>query len=71
MNEDWLDLNFKQNFNERSNYVQINDDSNLRIGKNILTNRLGILNNLIEYQWLNLSLTSFKLKCKNLFMNNK
>ena len=31
--EGWMDLNFQQNFNDRSNYVQINDVFKLRIGK--------------------------------------
>ena len=58
----------QQNFNARLNSVQINDMSNLRIGKNVLSNRLGILNNEINYEWLNLTLTGFKLKCKNLYL---
>ena len=32
--QDWMDLNFQQNFNDRNPHVQINDASNLRIGKN-------------------------------------
>ena len=36
--------------------------SNLRVGKNILTNRLGILNNEINYNWLNLTLTGSNAK---------
>ena len=34
--EDWLNLNFQQNFNSRSNQVKIIDQSRLRIGKNII-----------------------------------
>ena len=37
---------------------------------NILMNRLGILNNQIEFDWLNLSLNSFKIKSKKLFLSN-
>ena len=70
-NDDWLDMNVQQNFNARSSFVKINDYSNLKIGKNIMTNRLGILNNQIDYDWLNLSLTSFKLRCKALFLTNQ
>ena len=65
-----MDMNVQQNFNARLNSVQINDMSNLRIGKNVLSNRLGILNNEINYEWLNLNLTGFKLKCKNLYLKN-
>ena len=70
MNDDWVDLNLQQNFNARLNCVQINDFSKLRVGKNIMMNRLGILNNTINFDWLNLRITSFKLKCKNLFLMN-
>ena len=66
--EDWMDLNFQQNFNQRMNTVQIIDKSRLRIGRNVLMNRLPILNNEINFDWLNLSLNSFKLKSKSLFM---
>ena len=68
--DDWTDMNFQQNFNSRLNNVQINDYPSLRIGKNILLNRLGVLNNEIPYDWLNFSLVSFKLKCKNLYLTN-
>ena len=69
-NADWIDLNFQQNFNNRQKYVLINDESSLRIGKNLLMNRLGVLNNLIEYDWLNQSLNTFKLKSKKLFLTS-
>ena len=68
LNDDWIDLNFQQNFNGRSNVFQISDNSNLRIGKNILMNRMDVLNNVIQLDWLNLSLISFKLKLKSIFM---
>ena len=68
VNEDWNDLNSQQHFNSRQNCVQINDYSNIRVGKNILMNRLRILNNEIDYSWLNLSFESYKIKCKGLFM---
>ena len=38
---------------------------------NILLNRLHILNNKIEKSWLNLSLESYKVKCKELFLKNQ
>ena len=58
--DDWMDLNWNQSFNNRSTKV--------RNGKNILSNRLTILNNQIEYDWLNKSLNCFKLLCKSLFL---
>ena len=41
-NDDWIDLNVQQNFNSRQSLVQINDYPNLKFGKNILLNRLGV-----------------------------
>ena len=67
MSDDWVDLNYQQNFNNRQKCVQITDESRTKIGKNVLLNRLGILNNKIDFDWLNLSLTAFKLKAKSLF----
>ena len=69
--DDWLDMNVQQNFNARCSFVKINDYSNLKIGKNIMTNRLGVLNNQIDYDWLNLSLNTFKLRCKALLLTNQ
>ena len=65
-----MDLNFQQNFNMRLNTIRIIDKSRLKIGKNILVNRLPILNNDIPFDWLNLSLNSFKLKSKKKYMVN-
>ena len=47
--------------NIRSNWkLNIVDTSNLRIGKNMLVNRLKILSNFIPQEWLNLSMSSIK-----------
>ena len=67
-NDDWIDMHFQQNFNLRTNTVQIVDRSKLKIGKNIMLNRLLILNRQIDFDWLNLSLNSFKMKIKRLFI---
>ena len=64
INDDWVDLNNQQNFNERSNFVQIFDTSSLKIGRNIIMNRMTCLNRSIKYDWLNMSLIGYKLKVK-------
>ena len=66
--DDWIDLNFQQNFNARNDNIQIYDVSRLKVGKNLIINRLSILNGLIKLDWLNLGLNSFKIKMKQLFM---
>ena len=66
--DDWMDLNWNQSFNTRSTRVRLFDDSTVEIGKNLLTNRLIIINNQIEYDWLNKSLNCFKILCKSKFL---
>ena len=39
MNSDWMDMNIQQNFNSRLKLFQINDYSNIRLGKNINDNQ--------------------------------
>ena len=69
-NDDWQDMNRQQNFNARSEMFQINDFSNIKFGKNILCNRLTVLNRQVKLDWLNLSLAACKLKAKNAFLTN-
>ena len=42
---------------------------NLKVGKNVLMNRLTSINGLIEYDWLNLSRNSYKVKVKDLLLS--
>ena len=68
MSLEWQQLFFNQNFNQRNNRANFRDLSKYRIGKNLITNRLNILNNKIPYDWFNESIQSFKIKCKALFL---
>ena len=70
MNEDWIDMNYQQNFNARNRMFQINDYSRLKIARNVICNRLNVLNNQVNLDWLNQSLISFKLKMKSLLLMN-
>ena len=58
MSEDWLDLNVQQNFNDRQENVKIVDYSQIRVGKNILTNRLSLINN---------KMNTFKINAKTYY----
>ena len=60
----------QQNFNGRNENFHINDTSNVKVGKNILCNRLTCLNGELKLDWLNLNLTAFKLKAKSIFLMN-
>ena len=62
---EWL---HKYELNDINNFVQIIDNSSLLIGKNTIVSRFKSLNNLFDYDWLNLSLDTFKLKCKSKFL---
>ena len=68
MSDDWVSLNLQQQFNGRNEKLQIFRISNYKVGLNLLVNRFRPLNNKIEYSWFNESLNSFKIKCKNLFL---
>ena len=49
-------MNVKQNFNDRNEFVNVRDTTNLRVWRNILVNRLTILNDKIKHDWMNYSL---------------
>ena len=68
MSDDWISLNFQQNYNGRNEKLQIFTISNYRVGQNLMVNRFKLLNNKIEYSWLYESLNSFKIKCKKMFL---
>ena len=67
MNDDWMDMNFQQNFNDRTDRVHITDNSRLRIGKNCIMNRMSCINNKIKFDWLNQSFESYKNQMQNDF----
>ena len=68
MTDDWLSLNFQQNYNGRNEKIQIFTISNYKVGQNLMVNRFKSLNNQIEFNWLNESLNSYKIKCKRAFL---
>ena len=68
MSDDWVSLNFQQNYNGRNDNIQIFNNSNYKVGENLLVNRFKPLSNKIPFTWLNESFNSFKIKCKNQFL---
>ena len=65
---DFIDLNFKQTFNNRLN--TFNFFSTNKYKKVYLRKRFKIINNKIEYDWFNGSFDSYKLKCRKIFLQN-
>ena len=57
-------------YNERGQNIVFTKNQRYEAGKNILLNRFAELNNLIDKSWLNLSLGTFKTKCKSIFIGN-
>ena len=68
MSNDWLNLFFNQQFNQRELNVKFHNTSSYRIGNNIISNRFTILNGKIKLSWLNDSYESYKIKCKETFL---
>ena len=64
---DWLSINFNQNFNARQRHIYFFKTNRYKIGNNLLSNRLNILNGSITYDMLNLNYAQYKLKVKEMF----
>ena len=66
--DEFVQLNFQ--FVDNAQQTKLNFIKNQRfdVGKNILLNRLYVLNRKIGKTRLNLSLESLKIKCKKLFL---
>ena len=62
MNDDWVRLNFQQNFNNRIQNFHIIDAARTKIGKNLLTNRLSKIKNYISLELLNSPSATLKTK---------
>ena len=66
---EFVEMNFQLYENDRLRKIVFTKNQRFEVGKNILLNRLCDLNNMIDKDWLNLSLNTFKVKCKTLFLN--
>ena len=53
---------------ELENNFIIMKTNETKVGLNILSNRLSVLNGLIPLSWLNVSLNTFKVNCKRLLL---
>ena len=65
---EWIDLNLNQVLTSRQTKFTILKTNNIKVGLNKLTNRLAILNGKIPLDWLNVSIDTFKIKCKKLML---
>ena len=69
--DEFVQLNFQMYDNERNQKVTFLKIQRYDVGKNILLNRFYDLNNLIDKQWLEMSLETYKIKCKALFLQTQ
>jgi hypothetical protein len=65
---EWIELQHSQILTTRQAHFEVCSPTLYTVGKNTLTHRLSILNRKIDLNWLNLSLESFKIKCKDRFL---
>ena len=65
---DWLSLNDEISTNSRQNFFETISITNNKIGNNFLSNRFKILNKQIPLSWLNASISTFKINCKEKFL---
>ena len=68
--DEFLQLNFQLYDNVRSSKMPFIKIQKFDVGKNILLNRFHDLNNLIDKQWMNLSLETYKIRRKALFLQS-
>ena len=67
--DELMNLKFQITDNGRSTRLNFIKRQKYDVGKNILLNRMHILNDKIEKNWINLTMNSYKVKCKELFLN--
>ena len=65
---EWVSLNFQHQFSMRQGHIIVAKANNLRVGENIIINRLSVLNRKIPLEWLNLPYGAFKKRIKELFL---
>ena len=65
---EWVQLNYNQILTSRQTKFSISKESSKKVGQNMLTDRLSSLNGMIPFEWLNNSIETYKVKCKNLLL---
>ena len=66
--KEWLNLNFQIVTTTRQRFFEVQNDSNFKVGNNIITNRLSCLNKKINLELLNLPLPLYKMLCKRMYL---
>ena len=66
--QEWVKLNLQQTLTSGQKNFKIIRSNNYKIGNNLLCKWLQILNNNIPLIWLNLTIESLKIECKELLL---
>ena len=61
-------MNFNQVFTSRQTAFKILKTNRTRVGLNSLATRLHLINGEIPLDWLNNAFTTYKIKCKKLYL---
>ena len=66
--QDWINLNLQSILTTSQKHFLTHKSNILKVGMNCVSNRFYYLNGIIKLNWLNLSMDSFKVKCKRIFL---
>ena len=64
---DWIELTFNQSLTSRETFFNTIKTNCTKIGNNIITTRLSVINKKIKLEDLNLSINAFKVKYRQIF----
>ena len=65
---EWVAFNFNQILTSRQTMFKSNKANKKRIGLNALANRVSVVNGKIPLSWFNLTIDTYKIKCKMKFL---
>ena len=65
---EFVNLNFNQILTGRQTKFITLKSNFYKVGMNSLANRLQVINNKIPLNWLNMSVDTYKIKCKEIFL---
>ena len=65
---EFVQLNLNQILTSRQTVFKTLKNNVFKIGMNSLTNRLTHINDMVPLSWLNMSIDTYKVHCKKLFL---
>ena len=65
---EWVALNYNQILTSRQTKFKAARANNKKVGLNVFSNRIFILNDKISLSWFSMTLETFKIHCKKEFL---